>query len=53
MSAMNFARAFGHTYAHTPFVSIDHGDRPMASWVEAWESLFNLGDGEAGVDRKT
>ena len=46
MSAMNFARAFGHTYVHTPFNEIDHADRPMGQWVEAWENLFNLGQGE-------
>jgi hypothetical protein len=46
MSAINFARAYGHTYVHTPFVEIDHADRPMGEWVEAWEKLFNLGENE-------
>jgi hypothetical protein len=46
MSAINFARFFGHTYVHTPFAEIDHADRPMAEWVAAWEELFNLGDNE-------
>ena len=50
MSAINFARAFGHTYVHTPFAEIDHGDRPMPLWVEAWENLFNLGDGEEPIE---
>ena len=44
--AMNFAHAFGLTYLHTPFAEIAHADRPMAEWVEAWESHFNLGVGE-------
>ena len=46
ISAMNFARAFGHTYVHTPFSEIDHADRPMEQWVEDWENTFNLGQGE-------
>jgi hypothetical protein len=25
---------------------IDHAERPMAEWVDVWEQLFNLGDGE-------
>jgi hypothetical protein len=49
MSAINFARACGHTYAHTPFAEIDHGDRPIEQWVEDWENLFNLGEGDPGV----
>jgi hypothetical protein len=50
ISAMNFARAFDHEYTHTPFSEIDHADRPMAQWVEAWEKLFNLGEGEQHLD---
>ncbi len=50
ISAINFARAFGHTYVHTPFVEIDHADRPMKEWVEAWENLFNLGHDEVQSD---
>jgi hypothetical protein len=46
MSAMCFARAQGHTYVHTPFAQIDHAERPMDAWVDAWEQLFNLGEGE-------
>lgn len=46
ISAKNFARAYGHTYVHTPFSEIDHADRPMEQWVEGWENLFNLGQGE-------
>jgi len=52
MSAMNFARSFGHTYVHTPFTEIDHGDRPMEAWVEAWENLFNLGQNEERCDAR-
>ncbi len=46
MSALNFARALGCTYVHTPFVDIDHADRPLPQWLAAWEALFNLGAGE-------
>ena len=46
IAAKNFARAYGHTYVHTPFSEIDHADRPMEQWVEDWENLFNLGQGE-------
>jgi hypothetical protein len=47
MNAMNFARSSGLTYVHTPFTFIQHADRPMEEWVTAWETLFNLGAGEA------
>jgi hypothetical protein len=46
MRAINFAREFGLTYVHTPFVEIAHADRPMREWAAAWESLCNLGAGE-------
>ncbi|MDI1287271.1 MAG: hypothetical protein PSV46_22995 [Reyranella sp.] len=46
MSALNFARALGCTYVHTPFVAIDHADRPLPEWIAAWEALFNFGVGE-------
>jgi hypothetical protein len=46
MCAINFARVFGLTYVHTPFSEITHADRPMESWVKAWEEEFNLGAGE-------
>jgi len=46
MSAINFARASGLTYVHTPFSLIHHADRPMDEWVAVWEAFFNLGDGE-------
>jgi hypothetical protein len=53
MNAIIFARSFGLTYLHTPFTQISHAERPMQDWVTAWETLFNLGEGEAdcGVDR--
>ncbi len=46
ISAMNFARFYGHIYVHTPFTEIDHADRPVEQWVAAWEDAFNLGEGE-------
>jgi hypothetical protein len=46
MNAINFARAFGFTYVHTPFRFIRHAERPMEEWTAAWEALFNLGSGE-------
>ena len=50
MNAINFARSFGLTYVHTPFTFIQHAQRPMEEWVTAWETLFNLGAGEAVCD---
>lgn len=47
MNAINFARSFGLTYLHTPFSCIQHAERPMEEWTAAWETLFNLGAGEA------
>jgi hypothetical protein len=49
MRAIEFARAQGLTYIHTPFAEIHHADRPMREWAAAWESHFNLGAGEAAV----
>ncbi|KAF0100595.1 MAG: hypothetical protein FD144_3173 [Rhodospirillaceae bacterium] len=49
MRAIEFARAHGLTYVHTPFTVIHHADCPMHEWAEAWESHFNLGAGEAAV----
>ena len=49
MRAIEFARAQGLTYVHTPFTEIHHADRPMHEWAAAWESHFNLGAGEATV----
>jgi hypothetical protein len=50
MNAISFARSFGLTYVHTPFTQIQHAERPMQEWVAAWETLFNLGAGEAVCD---
>lgn len=47
MRAIEFARAQGLTYVHTPFADIHHADRPMREWAAAWETHFNLGAGEA------
>ena len=49
MRAIEFARAQGLTYVHTPFSEIHHADRPMQEWATAWESHFNLGADEATV----
>ena len=53
MWAINFARACGLTYVHTPFNRIWHADRPMREWVDAWEAHFNLGMGEVAADLMT
>ena len=50
MNAINFARSFGLIYLHTPFTLIQHAERPMEEWVAAWETLFNLGAGEAACE---
>ncbi|MFZ1975368.1 MAG: hypothetical protein WAU89_21165 [Candidatus Acidiferrales bacterium] len=50
MNAINFARSFGLTYLHTPFSCIQHAERTMEEWATAWETLFNLGAGEAVCD---
>jgi hypothetical protein len=50
MNAINFARAAGLSYVHTPFTHIHHAERPMQEWVTAWESFFNLGAGELAWD---
>lgn len=47
MFAIRFAREQGMAYVHTPFAYIHHGDRPASEWAAAWESHFNLGNGEA------
>ncbi|TAJ88715.1 MAG: hypothetical protein EPO10_25665 [Reyranella sp.] len=49
MRAIEFARAHGLTYVHTPFTEIHHADRPMHEWAAAWETHFNLGADEATV----
>jgi hypothetical protein len=46
MRTINWARASGLQYLHTPFTNIFHADRPMQEWAAAWEALFNLGAGE-------
>ena len=50
MNAINFARSFGLTYLHLPFIVIRHAERPIEEWAAAWEALFNLGAGEAACD---
>jgi hypothetical protein len=46
MRTIDWARASGLQYLHTPFAKIFHADRPMQEWTAAWEALFNLGAGE-------
>jgi hypothetical protein len=50
MRAINFARASGLVYLHSPFTHIAHGDRPMQEWVAAWEKVFNFGAYELPFD---
>jgi len=42
MYAINFVRAFGLTYVHTPFSQFFHADRPVQEYADAWEAQFNL-----------
>jgi hypothetical protein len=35
MNAINFARAFGLTYVHSPFTIIEHAELPMDEWAAA------------------
>lgn len=53
MRAIDFARAAGLTYVHTPFADIHHADGPKQAWADAWEAHFNLGAGEILYDRKS
>lgn len=46
MSAICFAEAHGLEYVHRPFTTIEHPETGMAEWARAWETHFNLGDGE-------
>ncbi len=50
MNAINFARSVDFAYVHTPFSLIEHAERPMEEWAAAWETIFNLGAGEAVCD---
>ncbi len=51
MSAMALARHYGLTYVHTPFQTIEHAEEVSPeAWAAAWESIFNLGDGELSAD---
>jgi hypothetical protein len=50
MNAINFSRASGLPYVHTPFKILGHADRPMDEWAAAWETLFNFGESEATCD---
>lgn len=50
MIVLDFARTLDLDYFHTPFIDIQHADRPREAWIAAWESFFNLGAGEVGVD---
>ena len=52
MDTINFARASGLTYIHTPFTVIHHADRPVEEWLAGWETLFNLGAGEIKYEAK-
>ncbi len=51
MIALDLARTLDLDYVHTPFIDIQHADRPREAWIAAWESLFNLGAGEVRADQ--
>lgn len=51
MIALDFARTLDLDYVHTPFVEIQHADRPREAWLAAWEAFFNFGAGEKPADR--
>ena len=47
MAVVNFARASGLCYVHSPFIVLAGADRSMQDWIATWESVFNLGVNEA------
>jgi hypothetical protein len=49
MRAIEFASRCKLMYVHTSFSALAHADRPMDEYALAWETLFNLGLGEAHV----
>lgn len=51
MIVLDLARTLDLDYLHTPFIDIQHADRPREAWIAAWESLFNLGAGEVRADQ--
>lgn len=55
MIVLDMARTLDLAYVHTPFIEIQHADRPREAWLAAWEGLFNFGAGEVradGADRR-
>jgi len=50
MIVIDFARTLGLDYFHSPFIAIQHADRPQETWLAAWEGLFNFGYGEVQAD---
>ena len=50
MIVIDFARTLGLDYFHSPFMAIQHADRPQEAWLAAWEGLFNFGHGEVRAD---
>jgi hypothetical protein len=49
MSAICVARKFGLTYAHTPFLLMQHNEGPPDQWAATWERMLSLGHGEASA----
>ncbi|MDX2204658.1 MAG: hypothetical protein NW223_18040 [Hyphomicrobiaceae bacterium] len=51
ISALALARTYGLTYVHTPFQVMEHAENGSpAAWAAAWESIFNLGEGELALE---
>lgn len=50
MSTINFAKAFGAVYVHSPFSLVDHAPGDMRQWAAAWEGQFNFGQGVQKLD---
>jgi hypothetical protein len=45
MSALCLAQAFGLTYVHRPFVTVEHAEGRKGDWARRCEDHFNLGAG--------
>ena len=50
LSTMLLSNDLGLTYVHTPFRRIAHRPDEDGNWEQDWESFFNLGHEEIGID---